>query len=315
MSEMSMIREEIRELKRDIYALRRDVGSMASMLERYFIQLIEISSSIDTKLSTIDNTLKINRVDIAARLLYLKAMFLAMEYMESNAKLKSLREYISYIEEKLYEAQKNFMQHYIEIMNAYLETIDNVFNQFINISQNEFRLLDMTLSMIEDVRSIYELLEPEYVDNDLLKLAVKTDIAKRIESLEKIKEALSEASTKLSEASTTYERIHSQLLEYVFTPSLLKDEKLVVFLPVTRIKVVFKNGEEESVVDTFGPRFKYDLPLSIEEKLLEYVGDKVEDFPLNIDLRKVKEKLRILERETKERDEKNLVKKMIEEVR
>ena len=315
MSDMSSVWGEISSLRSEIYSLKREIDEMRATLESYLSRLVEISRSMDGKLSDINRSLERNRMDVAVRLIYLKAMFLAMEYMESNAKLKSLREYLDYIEDKLKETSKNFKEHYVEIMEAYLQTVDNVFDQFVKVSQNEFRLLDMTLSMMEDVKAMYELLEPEYVDEDLLRLAVETDIAKRIESLEKIKKALSEASTKLSEASTTYERVHGQLLEYAFASRSFKDEKIIVFLPVTRIKVSFKDGGEESITDTFGPRFEYNLPLSIEEKLLDYVGDRVEDFPLDIDLGKVREKLRVLEREARDEDEKRLIRRMIEGVR
>jgi len=309
--ESERVMQAISSLRSEIRELRNEVQRMRSAMEEYLRQLLKISSSMSTTLENINVRLEDNRRDLAIRLIYLKAMLLATEYAESSARLKSMEEYLKYLEERLGESEKIFREQYLEIMNAYLQTIDNVFEQFISISQNEFRLMEMTLSMMEDVRRMYELLEPEYIDEDVVRLAVEADISKRLEALEKIKRVLSEATAKLTEASTAYERVQGQLLKFAFRAAPTEEKGFILFLPVTRVKVLFKGDTERLVVDTFGPRFEKNAPLSIEEKLVSYVGDRVEEYPARVNVERVRERLSELKREAREPDEEALVEEMI----
>lgn len=316
MPESEKVMQVINHLRSEIEVLRKEIQLMKTVLEGYLSQLVSISSSMSTALGNIHSKLEDNRRDMAIRLIYLKAMLIAMEYSESSARLKSMEEYLKYLEERLGESEKDFREQYLEIMNAYLQTIDNVFNQFISVSQNEFRLLKMTLAMMEDIRNMYKLLEPEYIDKDIVRLAVETDISKRLETIEKIKRTLSEAATKLSEASTTYERVQSQLLEFAFETTPAGEREIVLFLPVTRVKVLFKGDTDEKlIVDTFGPRFEEGAPLSIEERLVSYVGERVENFPVSFDVENVMRKLSRLKREAKEPDEEAIIEEMIRGVK
>ncbi|UNQ73384.1 cullin [Infirmifilum sp. NZ] len=315
MSESERIMQAINTMRAEIRELRGEVLTLERALTSYLERLVSISSAMSATLGNIHSRLEENRRDVAIRLIYLKAMLLSMEYLESSTKLKSMEEYLKYVEERLKEAESGFKEHYLEIMRAYLQTVDNVFDQFVSISQDEFRLMDMTLSLMEDIRSMYQLLEPEYVDKDIVRLAVETDISRRIESLEKIKAALSKAKEKLSEASTTYERVSGQLLRFAFKPVSVKERETVLFLPVTRVRVTFKGEREEPVVETFGPRLDENKPLSIEDRLVSYVSGRLEGFPLKVDTDKIKSKLSALMSEAKEPDEKGVIAKMVEGVR
>ncbi|RLE80147.1 MAG: hypothetical protein DRJ52_07015 [Thermoprotei archaeon] len=263
-----------------------------------------IRSETNVKLDAILDEVEKTRLDVAARLILFKSALLAIDYLRYDAREKALLEYLSFLESKMKESENILKEKYAEVIKDYLNLIENILDQFMRISSGEFEILQHTLKLEKDVSFLYDLLKPEYVDRDIVDLAMQVDVDKRLKSIQRIKDRLSKAAKMLEEASTSVDRLKKSIADYEFDSIRKVKNKAYLFLPVLRVEVCL-DGRKESIIT--GPVLRKGSISALSTKAAKTVSFFIENFPATITKRELAEiKKRVLKLATSD-DEVRLI--------
>ncbi|QOJ78957.1 hypothetical protein IG193_00375 [Infirmifilum lucidum] len=257
---------------------------------------------VDGELLKIDSSINRMRNEVALRLLLTNALDVMLDYAAVKSRLEALTSFRDVIAKKLKEVEEVFVKKYQEIISDYLDAIRDYAAQFARRAQGDFKLLKLALDEREQVRTFYDLAQPEYVDPELLEIVTHEDIKRRIETLKEIREKLAGASTRLEKASGVQKAFKERVSQFLFpvTPPDGTDVTLVL-LPV--VKVVVEH-DSASLEGTTGPLLAWEKPLEINNKLVSFASSYIDNNPVALSqesVHKLKQMLLSLARDPSER--------------
>ena len=310
-SDLSSIMSRLARIESKVDGLGIEIRALKSDLRTLMGELIRETREINRNLETINSNITETRLDLSARLLMVKALSALLDYADIRSRLDSLKVIKKAMTEKMEEVLRIFREKYGEIMRDYLNAIGDFFNQFVRRARNDLELMRSILRNEERVEALYATLEPEYVDDEILDIAVSRDIAKRIEALKDIKEKLTAAADELEQASKVAENFYNLLLKYEVKGLRPPSDRQLLLLPVVKVSV--RLGEDE-FEDTTGPLLSWETRNALSEQAARYVSESIENYPLPLSDRDAERLKELLLGLAESDDERELLEKVEIEV-
>lgn len=275
---MDQLREENRELRRTV--------------ER----LIKISESIDRDIQR-------TRVDLAARLHLTSVVMALLDYVSVTSKLETLKSVEGKLGERLKEVKELYGSKIREIMRDYVDAISDFFGHFIRRARGDLDLIRGVLSKEKVLKETYEILDPSFLDPELVKIALENDTIERMKDAHRTFEILTEASKLLEDASKLEENFKGMLAKYeVRLPS-----EVTLLVPIIGIEAHFDGKKLMSIL---GPAETWETVPQFSKRAADYASSFIESYPVELTREQVSRVKQLLLNLARDEDEKKLIEQM-----
>ncbi len=293
---MSAIEGRLARLIEEVRRLRGDVQSLSTAVS---VGFEKVSSEVTR-----------TRLDISTRLILASATLSLVSYIAAASRIEALKRVVSSLKDRASEAEKLYRDKIIEILKDYLSAIKHFFGHFTRRAELDFLLMREALNLEKVVRSLYERLKPEYVDAELVELAVDEDTERRALALKEIGESLGEVSSLLQEASTLKDSFQ-KLCEKYAIDGIADEEGVLLFLPTLKLEVRL---DGRAYTQLLAPCEEWGKRTTLSERISSYAASAAEWRPVEVTPSHIREAKSILRGLARSKDEEKLVEEMEIEV-
>ena len=217
--------------KQDLDYLARQLASVEQAIRNLDVSFDRGIESIIRELRTTREELKTARKEMGIKLLALMVQHITSDYLEIVSREKALEQQVSYMEQKTEEARKFFYERLREILNNYLEVVRDYLLQFLNMSEEEFAILQKFLMAEQRVELIRELIKPGWVNEELMKVVLGFDVKTRTENLETLISDLERIRITLISQKESLNAVKKVISDYSL-PSNVAEPGTVLYLPI-----------------------------------------------------------------------------------
>lgn len=291
--------EKIEELARYLSSIDRKMEQLREEnreLRRTLERLVKISESIDRNIQR-------TRVDLAARLHLTSVVMALLDYVSVASKLETLMSIESKLRERLKEVRELYSNKIREIMRDYVDTISDFFGHFIRRARVDLDLIGEVLSKDKVLREVYEILDPNFLDPELVKIALENDTIERMKDARRTFEILTEASKLLEDASKLEENFKGMLARYeVRLPS-----DVTLFVPIIGVEAQL---DGKNLMSIRGPAESWETVPLFSKRAAEYASRFIGSYPIMLTPEQVSRIKQLLLNLARDEDEKKLIERM-----
>jgi hypothetical protein len=166
----------------------------------------------------------------------LLATMIASEYARVVARKLSLRSQLNYLSRKFEEVSELFYDRYRTLVVEYLKNIRDYLRQFLDMAEPEFSVLRKVASCVKSSESFAELVEPTWIDEELVEVVVGADLKARVEDMKQLVSSMEELYRKLSTQAELRKSVF-EVIERHSLPTQLAKPGTVLYLPVLVVEV------------------------------------------------------------------------------
>jgi len=178
----------------------------------------------------------------------LLATIIASEIARVFARKLSLRSQLNYLSRKFEEVSEIFYDRYRTLVIEYLKNIRDYLRQFLDMAEPEFSVLRKVAGYAKNSDSFAELVEPTWIDEELVEVVVGADLRARVEDMKQLVSSMEELYRKLS-AQAELRKSVFKVLEKHSLPTQLAKPGTILYLPILVVEVEV-DGRKLSLTQT-----------------------------------------------------------------